>query len=228
MSTNKNNSPPSSLEEKLLHWANPNTWFGWFGRRKITPPGDIRYAGFHDRVFAAGIDIILLTLLLFRPFFWIASMLLGEERAIPFYMMHMQTSPATVQAMINSPGYWTDWTINSLMQMVIIGIIFILSWHYSSMTPGKWLLRMRIVDADTGTRPSDRQFILRFIGSILASLPLFLGFIGIIFDKKKRGWHDKMADTVVIKVRHWRITPPEVSEYPPEIADNIENTTEEE
>ena len=35
--------------------------------------------------------------------------------------------------------------------------------------------------------------------SELSSLPLFLGFLWIVFDSRKQGWHDKLAGTVVVQ-----------------------------
>jgi uncharacterized RDD family membrane protein YckC len=32
-------------------------------------------------------------------------------------------------------------------------------------------------------------------------LPLCLGFIWVAFDRKKQGWHDKIARTVVVRVK---------------------------
>jgi uncharacterized RDD family membrane protein YckC len=35
---------------------------------------------------------------------------------------------------------------------------------------------------------------------MVVSFTLGIGFIWIIFDRRKQGWHDKMANTVVVKV----------------------------
>ena len=41
------------------------------------------------------------------------------------------------------------------------------------------------------------------IGKLIAALPLIvpLGFLWVLFDEESRGWHDKIADTKVIRVR---------------------------
>ena len=39
---------------------------------------------------------------------------------------------------------------------------------------------------------------LRWIGYMLSSLPLNLGFLWVAFDARKQGFHDKLAGTVVI------------------------------
>jgi uncharacterized RDD family membrane protein YckC len=32
-------------------------------------------------------------------------------------------------------------------------------------------------------------------------LPIFLGFVWVAFDRRKQGWHDKLAGTVVVRPR---------------------------
>jgi len=39
----------------------------------------------------------------------------------------------------------------------------------------------------------------RYFGYFLASIPLGLGLLWVAFDKRKQGWHDKLAGTVVIR-----------------------------
>ncbi|MEK6734314.1 MAG: RDD family protein [Pseudomonadota bacterium] len=40
---------------------------------------------------------------------------------------------------------------------------------------------------------------MRVFSCILSALPFFLGYLWIVFDPKKQGWHDKLAGTLVIK-----------------------------
>ena len=44
-----------------------------------------------------------------------------------------------------------------------------------------------------------RRGLLRFIGLTLAALPLFLGFLWILVDDRRRGLHDLLARTVVVE-----------------------------
>ena len=72
-------------------------------------------------------------------------------------------------------------------------------WIYRSATPGKMIVRAKIVDAKTGEKPSTGQLIGRYFGYYVSMIPLFLGFIWVAFDKRKQGWHDKLAGTVVVR-----------------------------
>lgn len=95
---------------------------------------------------------------------------------------------------VNYSGVW-----DVIISYVLPAIAVILFWIYKSATPGKMALKLRIVDKNTGLKPSIKQFIIRYLGYYVSSIPLFLGIIWVGIDKRKQGWHDKMAGTVVIK-----------------------------
>jgi uncharacterized RDD family membrane protein YckC len=52
-------------------------------------------------------------------------------------------------------------------------------------------------DADGGPVRM-RTAILRLVGMYVASTVFYLGFIWIFIDKRRRGWHDLIAGTVVV------------------------------
>lgn len=65
-------------------------------------------------------------------------------------------------------------------------------------TPGKMAFGLVVID-EKGRYPIGlvRAF-LRFIGKIISGLIIFIGFLLIIVDDKKRGLHDKIASTYVV------------------------------
>jgi uncharacterized RDD family membrane protein YckC len=65
-------------------------------------------------------------------------------------------------------------------------------------TPGKLLLRMRIVRADFSRLTYGRAAI-RFFGRMLTELTMYIGYIMVGFDPQRRALHDYVADTRVIK-----------------------------
>jgi len=85
------------------------------------------------------------------------------------------------------------------LDLLFMGTIFVLFWVYKNATPGKMLFKAVIVDAKTLRAPSASQNIIRYLGYYISLFPLGLGFLWIAFDKRKQGWHDKLAGTVVIK-----------------------------
>lgn len=90
---------------------------------------------------------------------------------------------------------WFDVTINYILPFILT----LLVWHIWSASPGKILLGLKIVDATTGDKIKPLQSLIRYLGYFPSSLVFGLGLIWVAFDQKKQGWHDKMANTVVIK-----------------------------
>lgn len=106
--------------------------------------------------------------------------------------------------LIYGSDYWTSesfivglWDV--VLNYVLPAIAVIVFWVYKSATPGKMATRLTIVDAKTGTKPSVAQFIARYLAYYVSILPLFLGIFWVGIDKRKQGWHDKLAGTVVLK-----------------------------
>jgi uncharacterized RDD family membrane protein YckC len=68
-------------------------------------------------------------------------------------------------------------------------------------TPGKLLMSLRVIDATSFEYVSTGQAVGRYFGRILSALPLYLGFLWVVVDAKKQTWHDKLANTVVVRIR---------------------------
>ncbi|MBI3965260.1 MAG: RDD family protein [Chloroflexi bacterium] len=71
-------------------------------------------------------------------------------------------------------------------------------WTRSGQTPGKKMMGIRIVKVD-GSQLSFVDALLRLIGYAVSSSIFSLGFIWILIDGRRQGWHDKIAKTLVVK-----------------------------
>jgi uncharacterized RDD family membrane protein YckC len=50
--------------------------------------------------------------------------------------------------------------------------------------------------------------LLRYLGYIVSGAVFFLGFLWIAFDNHKQGFHDKIAETYVVKIPEASVTAP--------------------
>lgn len=90
-------------------------------------------------------------------------------------------------------------------------LLFIVGYHvffisFVGMTPGKALFGVRVVTTQ-GRRISPIRSLVRYLCYFVSAIPLFLGFIWILVDDQRQGWHDKIAGTVVIYT--WEARPDE-------------------
>ncbi len=146
----------------------------------IVQPSEFVYLGFGQRILASGIDTIIQVIILIPI-------------VIVYFPNLFKVPPqsAEFQAMLMS--------LQNVF--IVLLIVYLLPfWHVSQSTIGKMVFHSKVVDASTGKKPSTKQFIIRFVGYIVSSLFFGLGFVWIAFDKRNQGLHDKMANTVVVKV----------------------------
>ncbi len=99
----------------------------------------------------------------------------------------------------NAASGFTGWTWSDWLGQIIGAVFYIVCWVKFAGTPGKRLLRLKVLDEKTGENLTVGQAILRYIGYFPSTLVFFLGFIWIAFDSKKQGWHDKIAKSVVVR-----------------------------
>ena len=146
---------------------------------------DVEYAGFWVRVGSTIIDTLLIMLLTFP--------LLIAVYGWGYFA-------------VEKTGFFTG-PADFMLSWVAPTITVIVFWMYKEATPGKMILSIRIVDATTGSPPTTGQCIGRYLAYFVSMIPLFLGIIWVAFDKRKQGWHDKLAGTVVIRENKHRSAP---------------------
>jgi uncharacterized RDD family membrane protein YckC len=138
---------------------------------------EFEYVGFWARVGAAMIDTVLVLIV-----------------CVPLVTFVYGRTYWTSEALLQGPA---DFLINWLLPAIAV-VVF---WIYRQATPGKIAIGARIVDAETGSKPSTRQLIVRYLGYYVSMLPLMAGIVWVAFDPRKQGWHDKLAGTVVVRPR---------------------------
>ena len=80
-------------------------------------------------------------------------------------------------------------------------LIWFLKLLRQGLTPGKKLLGLQVIRAQTGQYPGfGFMFLREIVGRILSALFGGLGYLWALFDKNAQAWHDKLAETVVVQV----------------------------
>jgi len=76
--------------------------------------------------------------------------------------------------------------------------VYFWSSYGHGQTLGNRALGIRVVKTD-GSELNLTDAFIRYVGLILSFLCLFIGVIWVAFDANKQGWHDKIANTYVVK-----------------------------
>jgi uncharacterized RDD family membrane protein YckC len=83
--------------------------------------------------------------------------------------------------------------------MAAIGIGYFTYFFGKGQTPGMKLVEIKVIRTD-GVEPIGyKKGFFRWVGMEISGMVLFLGYIWILIDKKRQGWHDKIAGTYVVK-----------------------------
>lgn len=82
---------------------------------------------------------------------------------------------------------------------VFIQLAYFTYFFGNGQTTGMGAMKIKLIGI-SGTYPIGYgKGFLRWIGMIVSAIPFYLVFIWILIDKKKQGWHDKIAGTYVVK-----------------------------
>lgn len=145
-----------------------------------------KYAGFGRRILAYWVDFLIL--------FPIGLTIQQMFGANPFAMFQYETLEQLQKAQQSGTN-----TIPTLISLAIGLAYFLIMWvNYDGATPGKRLMAIKIVKSD-GSKLSYPAAFLRYIGYFVSAFVFGLGYLWMIWDKKKQAWHDKIAGTVVVK-----------------------------
>jgi uncharacterized RDD family membrane protein YckC len=137
-----------------------------------------RFAGIATRAAALGVDafLILAILTIVSGFIALITSLVGDLR------------PAWLAGLLLGSG-----------GLLIAAGYLVLFWSSAGRTPGMHLLGLR-VRRPSGEPPSVARSIVRTIGTWISIIPLFAGYIPVLFDARRRGLPDYLAGTEVVYV----------------------------
>jgi uncharacterized RDD family membrane protein YckC len=144
-------------------------------RRRPRAEGPI-YAGVATRAIALAVDAAV-TIVLFTSGVGIAALvssLVGTLR------------PAWLAGALLTFGWF-----------LVVATYFTLFWSGAGQTPGMRLLRLRVRGPHGGSLSFGRALV-RLVGLVLAIVPLFAGFLPVLFSERRRGLPDFLAGTVVV------------------------------
>jgi uncharacterized RDD family membrane protein YckC len=168
-----------------------------------TPRSEPQYVGFWKRLLAFFVDVLVLIVILLPAMVVVYGAGYWDRLGHEFAGMLTPSGDPNADAArildaLSGPNSALAALLDVKVQIALL-VATILFWRFRGATPGKMLIRARIVRAGTLEKPSAARLTGRFFAYIASFVPACLGFLWIAFDRRKQGWHDKLAGTVVIR-----------------------------
>jgi len=152
----------------------------------LAPPVILgRYAGFVSRAAAYSVDRLIIYAIVF-----VIMLVLN------FILSLLRVDQWLAARVGSSLNLFITILLSSFGINLVVSMFYNISfWMLSGQTPGKRFLGVRVMRPD-GQRLKLRNAIWRQIGYYISTI-FFLGYIWILFDNKRQGFHDKIAGTIV-------------------------------
>jgi uncharacterized RDD family membrane protein YckC len=159
--------------------AGERTVQGW-SRRRVRPQPSVRglpsgYGGLGARGLAFTVDLAISALA-----FLAAAALVGLVAWLTGGL-----GPGLLAGLLASAGW-----------VIVLAAYLVLFWTVAGQTPGMRLMRLRVTDRG-GAPLRFWRALARLIGLVLAIIPVFAGFLPVLFDQRRRALQDFLAGTVV-------------------------------
>lgn len=91
-----------------------------------------------------------------------------------------------------------------IMLGYILVLIVVLGYYIGFLvkkgaTLGKMAMGLKVITVSGEPLTAGRVFLREIVGKFVSAIALYIGFLSILWDPKKQGWHDKIAGTLVVK-----------------------------
>ena len=163
--------PPGSLAHDLAEVGAD----GHPGQNGVPPPA---YAGLVTRSIAFAIDVAIVEAV---------AALVGVTIGLGLSILSISSLVETIVGVILALA-WVIWSAG----------YFVFFWSTTGQTPGNRIMGIRVLDARGRGPLKPRRAALRVVGLVLAAIPLFAGYLMMLWDDRARCFQDRLARTVVI------------------------------
>ena len=160
-----------------------------------------QYAGFTSRMIAYAIDTLIVVIGI----------------SVIWWLINATIDLLRVQEILDTLGWLNKYNflLNLNEDILLRGVVIIFGVGFyniffltlANRTIGKSIMGLQVVPLKGG-RIGLARATLRYLGYIISIIPLFFGFIWILFSRRRQGWHDKIARTCVVYT--WEAKPDDV------------------
>jgi uncharacterized RDD family membrane protein YckC len=169
----------SSSPPPTVSWESPEPQAG--------PAPGVEFAPHGGRLVAYVLDGIIL------------SIVLTAVLVVAFVAFFAGSTVEDNRVTAVSPLAATLFAVLFILAMAIGILYFPFFWARGGQTPGMRPFSLRVVRDSDGGPIGWGTALLRLVGLWVAGVVFYIGFIWIFIDKRRRGWQDLIAGTIVVK-----------------------------
>ena len=144
----------------------------------VVPQSEPDYAGLATRTIAFAIDAAAINGV---------ALAVGVLTGLGLSVLHLPSWAKTAIAVVGGVVYLL-WTVG----------YFVVFWSTTGQTPGDRIMRIKVLDRGEGGPLGLVRSVTRLIALILAVIPLLAGVWMMLWDRRRRGFHDRVARTIVV------------------------------
>lgn len=181
--------------------AAPSQWAEPAAVQELGPAPGYAYAGFWRRFVAYLIDGFLFAIV-FSIVFGVVFGAFDDTNWRELTQLDPVTGRlvASDSEIVAAVGRWLGIAFGALaLNWLIHALYHIILWSWLGGTIGQLALGMQVRRESDGTKIGLGTSFLRYIGYLISIWVFYLGLIWVAFDRRKQGWHDKIASTLVVR-----------------------------
>ena len=137
------------------------------------------YPGLATRALAYSVDLVLINL---------AALVVGVAVALVASVLHRLPDWLQTALVVALGCAYVVWVVG----------YFVFFWATTGQTPGCRVMHIRVIAASGTTGIGVARGVLRFVGIVLATIPLLAGFAIMLWDARRRCLQDRIARTLVV------------------------------
>lgn len=142
------------------------------------PVAGPRYVGLATRAISFALDAAVINLV---------ATIVGVGAALIGSLLRLPPAVRTIPAVLGGIAYLI-WLVG----------YFAVFWSTTGQTPGARIMQIRVL-ATAGETVGLPRAVVRCVGIVLATVPLFAGFVPVLLDDRRRALQDRLAGTVVVQ-----------------------------
>lgn len=156
-----------------------------------------QYAGFISRAVGFVLDLLIVIAII-----WIVNFAITLPLEY-FLDFNINRCPALVGSEFNLRDVKGEWlcvaviATQTILSLLVGPAYFILLWSMGGQTVGQYVSGVRVVRLD-GRKMNFMRSLVRYLGYFVSALALGLGYLWVLWDDRRQGFHDKMARTAVV------------------------------